>query len=115
MAIGGIDSSYLNTITDASSAQSKADQVKFEEILKRTMSTDADDDEQLLEACEEFESYYLNKVFDEMRSSIPKSSLVEKSQGNEIYEDMLYDAYTKEMAKGSGTGIKEMLYRQLKK
>lgn len=115
MAIGGIDTSYLNSITDASSAQSKADQARFEEILKKTMSANGEDDEQLLNACEEFESYYLNKVFDEMRSTIPESNLVEKSQGNEIYEDMLYGAYTKEMAKGMGTGIKEMLYKQLKK
>ncbi len=49
-----------------------------------------------------------------MQKSVPKSDLIEQSQGRDYYEDMLLDAYTKEMAKGRGTGLKEMLFKQLK-
>lgn len=116
MDISGISNTFLNTITDTSLAQERTDQVKFEELLQKTMGAEGnEDDAALLEACEEFESYYLNKVFSEMQKSVPKSDLMESSQGKDYYEDMLLDAYTREMAKGKGTGLKEMLFKQLKK
>ena len=115
MNISGIGSTFLNTITDASAAQAKADQATFDEILQKTMGAEGkEDDAALMEACEAFESYYLKKVFGEMQKSVPKSDLIEQSQGRDYYEDMLLDAYTKEMAKGRGTGLKEMLFKQLK-
>ena len=113
--INGISNSFLNTITDASSAQAKAEEVKFKEILEKTKNAAEAEDEQLLEACEEFEAYYLNKVFGQMRKTIPRSDLLEKSQGRDYFEDMLYDAYSKEIAGGSGAGLKDMLYKQLKR
>lgn len=115
MDVSGISSSYLNSITDATAAQEKSDQVKFEEILTKAKSAEGtEDDAALMEACEAFESYYLNKVFGEMQNSVQKSDLLEASEGRDYYEDMLLDAYTKEMAKGRGTGLKEMLFKQLK-
>lgn len=112
--INGISNTFLNTITDAGSAQAKADEVKFKEILEKTKNGAEAEDEQLQEACEAFEAYYLNKVFGQMRKTIPKSDLVDKSQGRDYFEDMLYDAYSKEIAGGNGAGLKEMLYKQLK-
>ena len=116
MDINGISNNFLNSITDNTVAQEKAEQAKFDELLKKAQNTDkAAEDAELLEACGEFESYFLNRVFKEMRESIPEGGLVEKDGGMDYYEDMLYDAYTKEMSQGRGTGIKEMLFRQLKK
>ncbi len=112
MDVNGIGS-FLNTITDAKAAQAKSDQIKFEELLEQAMKDDGND--ALKEAAEEFEAYFLNKVFSEMRQSIPKSDLVESSQGKEYYEDMLYEAYSKAISKGTGAGLKDMLYKQLKK
>ena len=112
MDIGGVGS-FLNTITDTQVAREKADQIKFEALLEDAMSQESD--ETLKEAAEEFEAYFINKVFTEMRQSIPKSGLVESSQGKAYYEDMLYDAYSKAIAKGSGAGLKDMLFKQLKK
>lgn len=113
MDINGISNTFLNSLTDTSAIEQTVDQNKFEAILKDAMATS--DDSKLEEACAEFESYYLNKVFSEMRKSIPKSEVVEKSEGHDIYEDMLYDAYSKEISAGKGAGLKEMLYNQLKK
>lgn len=116
VAIGSIGNSFLNTITDQQSAREKVEQIKFEDILQKTQGANAEESDQALEeACGEFEAYFLNKVFSEMRKSIPDGGLFEEDKGKEIYEDMLYDSYTKEIAKGTGAGIKDMLYRQLKK
>ncbi len=108
-----ISNSFLNTLTDAKAIEEKVDQDKFENMLKDAMSKE--NDEALKDACAEFESYYLNKVFSEMRKSIPKTDLFEESQGRQIYEDMLYENYAKEISSGKGAGLKEMLYKQLKK
>lgn len=113
MDISGIGSSFLNNLTDMKVIEERADEAEFETILKNAM--DKDDDEQLKDACGDYEAYFLNKLFSQMRQAIPKSELMEASQGRDVYEDMLYDAYSKEIASGKGTGIKEMLYNQLKK
>lgn len=113
MEIGGISNSFLNTLTNVESMTQKADEDGFGDKIKAAIAKE--DDAALKDACAQFESYYINKVFSEMRKSIPKSDLIESSQGKEMYEDMLYDAYSKEISKGQGAGIKEMLYKQLKK
>lgn len=115
MEINSLDKGFLNSITDAAMAQEKAEDVRFSEILTRATEAEGQDDEGLMEACEAFEAYYLNKVFSQMRKTIPKTDLVEQGQGRDYYEDMLYDAYSKEIASGKGSGLKEMLYKQLKK
>lgn len=113
MAISGIGSNFLNGLTDMTAAQAKVEQADFEALLRKAQADQ--DDAKLKEACEEFEAYYLNKVFKDMRKSIPKANLYEKAEGHDIYEDMLYEAYSKEIAKGSAAGIKDMLYKQLSK
>lgn len=113
MDINGISNTFLNTLTDMKTVEAQAEQSEFELLLKDAI--DKQDDESLKDACAEYEAYFLNKVFSEMRQSIPKSDLVEASQGRSIYEDMLYDEYAKEISTGKGAGIRDMLYKQLKK
>lgn len=115
MDMQGINSGFLNTLTSGASIEQRMEQNKFEEILKKTTSDSKEDEEALKEACGEFEAYFVNNIFSKMRQGIPKSELYEETQGHSIYEDMLYDAYSKEIASGKGIGIKEMLYQQLKK
>lgn len=99
---------YINTV-----AKDKVDEKEFETLLKE--ATAKQDDEVLKEACQEFEAYYLQQVFKEMRKTVPESGLFEKSAGREIYEDMLYEEYAKEMSKGTAIGLADMLYKQLSK
>ena len=41
--------------------------------------------------------------------------LIEKSRGEEIFEEMLDDEYSKLAANGRGMGLADMLYKQLSK
>lgn len=113
MGISGVDNTFLNSLTSGESIKQKVEQDNFENILKTAV--EGEDDEALEEACEQFESYFINKIFSEMREAIPKSGLFEEDQGQKIYKDMLYEAYSKEISKGEGMGLKTMLYKQLKK
>lgn len=110
MDISSINSNignYINTV-----AKDKINEKEFETLLKE--ATAKQDDKALKEACQEFEAYYLQQLFKEMRKTVPESGLLEKSAGREIYEDMLYEEYAKEMSKGNATGLADMLYKQLK-
>ncbi|MBN2898227.1 MAG: rod-binding protein [Clostridia bacterium] len=85
----------------------------FEEALKK--AAESGDDEQLKDACEQFESVFLNMMLQTMRKTIPESDLVEKSQGTKTFESMLDEEYSKSLAKGGGIGLADVLFNQLKK
>lgn len=97
----------------SSSVKDIEKQESFKNALEKAMETQ--DEKELKEACQEFEGYYLQQLFKEMRKTVPEGSFLEKSQGREIFEDMLYEEYAKDISKGNGVGLSDMLYKQLSK
>lgn len=67
----------------------------------------------LRQACADFESVLLNKMISTMRESIPKDGLFEQSFGEEMFQAMHDEEISKSMSGGQGTGLGELLYRQL--
>lgn len=96
-----------------SSAKDIAKQDSFKNALEKAM--EEKDEKELKKACQEFEGYYLQQLFKEMRRTVPEGTLLEKSQGREIFEDMLYEEYAKDIAQGKGVGLSDLLYKQLSK
>ncbi len=111
MDISNIQSGMHQFITD--SANEQIDKDEFQDIIDAAIK--AEDDEGLRNACREFESYYLQQTFNEMRNTIPEGTLTEKSHGRDIFEDMLYEEYAKASSQGQGVGIAQMLFEQLSK
>lgn len=81
-------------------------------------------DAQLKEACQEFESMFLNQLLTSMRKTVPKTNLMaEEGEGGgeggnrdeETYNSMLDTERAKAWAQAGGTGIGEILYEQLRK
>ncbi len=64
-------------------------------------------------ACKDFEALLLNKIMTSMRESLPEGGLFEKSYGEEIFQSMLDEQMTKEMAHGKGMGLAKLLYQDL--
>ncbi len=74
----------------------------------------ASDDPKLREACEQFEALFIKQMLDAMRKSIDKSDqLLNGGMAEDVFEDMLYDEYSKTMAKTGKFGISDMLFSQL--
>jgi len=74
------------------------------------------DSVKLKKACEGFESYFLQIMFREMRKpSLHVGELFEKSNAEKIFEDMLFEEYSKISASRGGIGLADMLYKQLTK
>jgi flagellar protein FlgJ len=71
------------------------------------------DDEKLREVSYDFEAIFIKKMLDSMRSTVPKDGLFGESMARDIFEDMLYDEYSKMMSRTAGLGIADMIYRQL--
>ncbi len=67
----------------------------------------------LYDQCVEFESLFIKQMLDAMRKSVEKSDFLHGGMAEDIFEDMLYDRYALLMAKNSGFGLADMVYRQL--
>lgn len=67
------------------------------------------------EACKDFEAIMLNKIMSSMRDSLPEGGLYEKSYGEKIFQSMLDEELTRQMAHGKGMGLAKLLYEELSK
>ncbi|MDR3091747.1 MAG: rod-binding protein [Clostridiales bacterium] len=117
MDISAIGGGSALTGQAARTAQTAADEQRaksFEEALQTARTRE--DDAGLKEACFEFESYFIQTMFREMRKTIDDShSLLPKSNAENIFTDMLDEEYSKNLAKSGGIGLAKMLYSQISK
>jgi flagellar protein FlgJ len=73
-----------------------------------------DKTDKLYEQCEALETFFLKTLISSMRKTVDKTSALNDSGfAGGMYEDMLYDEYTKSFAKNSGFGFADMAYMEL--
>jgi Rod binding domain-containing protein len=71
--------------------------------------------QQLKVATQQFESYFLHQMLQEMRKSVPKDEeLQDSGDQQKIFQDMLDQTLSDSMAKRGDLGIGKMLYDQMK-
>lgn len=110
MAVSGIGDTYLtNYSTTASDTVS--------ERLTNTVQQ-ADSDEEMLDACQQFEAYMIQQMFKTMEESAKIFSDDEEEDSSD-YVDMFQDNYLSTIAEqmvnsGQGLGIAEQLYESMK-
>lgn len=105
-----------NNITDYNNIKDKvqdSQQEGFESALEKAMAEK--DEKKLKKACSDLETIFVNMMFKQMRNTVQKSGLVDGGSAEEMYEDMLFDKYAEEVSKGQGTGLGDVLYKQLAK
>ncbi|MBN2874465.1 MAG: rod-binding protein [Spirochaetales bacterium] len=76
-------------------------------------SAGIDRSSKLYEQCQEFESIFVNMMLKEMRATVDKSGLIDGGQAEEIFSDMLYDEYAKDMTASAGFGLADAVYLEL--
>ena len=70
--------------------------------------------ESLRKASKEFESIFLYQMVTAMRNTVGEGSFIPKSNGQEIFEGMLDEEWSKKLAGQNGrAGLSELLYQQL--
>ncbi len=73
-----------------------------------------DEEAKLKDACRDFEAIFIKQMLDSMKKTVQKTGLMEGGMAEDIFEDMLYQEYSKTMAKTGSFGISDMLMRQFK-
>ena len=66
------------------------------------------------EAAQEFESFFLQMMFREMRrTTFNEQSFMPKSNAEKIFTDMLDEEVSRAAASSGGIGLADMIYRQM--
>ncbi|MCR5486006.1 MAG: rod-binding protein [Lachnospiraceae bacterium] len=108
-----IDSSYLNSLAGSAASSAGTDKLKGR---LGGIGKDSKDD-QLMEACKEFEAYFVEQMFKEMQKTVPKNVLDSGSNKQlvDYFKDSLTQEYAKEAVGQQSLGLAQMLYEQMKR
>ncbi|MCC6484755.1 MAG: rod-binding protein [Armatimonadetes bacterium] len=69
--------------------------------------------EKLKKACQDFEAIFLRFILQKMRDTVPKDGLIENSDAQQTYQQMLDAAMADQMSRSGSFGLAEMLYKQM--
>ena len=108
ISIGG-DSLYLQSLQNASAAKTEKLSSSLNSIEQGTAT-----DEELMEACKEFETYLVEQVIKNTRSAMLDD---EDSEGEymKMFGDTLNQSYAEMITESADLGIAQMLYESMKR
>ncbi|PIR21639.1 MAG: hypothetical protein COV44_11980 [Deltaproteobacteria bacterium CG11_big_fil_rev_8_21_14_0_20_45_16] len=69
--------------------------------------------EELMKAAKQFEALFTNMVMEQMREMVPDSEVFGDSGKVKFFQGMLDDEYSKLSASRNGTGLAQMIYKQM--
>ncbi len=94
--------------------QSEAKTNSFSDAIDKAMNDK--DTKELKKACVEFESYFLQLMLKEMRNTVTsKDGALPKGQEEQMFQEMLDEENSKNIASGRGIGLADMMFRQMTK
>jgi flagellar protein FlgJ len=82
------------------------------ERIEQRAPTQNTEDEKLLDAANEFEVLLVQQMMKSMRSSGFESGLVDKSEGEKVFQSMLDEQYARISTLSNGMGMGEMIYKE---
>lgn len=111
MAVNGIGDTYLTNYSLS------ANDAVSDQLSEQVQS--AQSDEQMLDACKQFESYLVQQMFKSMQESAKVFSDEDEDDNSTDYVNMFQDNYLETIAEqmvnsGQGLGIAEQLYDSMK-
>lgn len=113
-----ISSLYGSSALDSTAYMNAANQTasKLQEKLNSADDSKATDDE-LMDACKQFESYFLEQMFKEMMKTIPESEDTSSSNSQlmDYYKDEMVQQIASDSTEQNSLGLAQMLYEQMKR
>ena len=104
--VAPVDSELLNASLGAQKLKAQTKQLTA--LQKGGEAGDA----KLREAVEGFEAIFIQKMWQQMRNTIPKSGMF-KSREEKVWQGMFDQELSVKMSKSGGIGLSDMLYKQL--
>ncbi|MFH1860489.1 MAG: rod-binding protein [bacterium] len=122
-SISGMDTQFnriLNYQTKKNETTSRATVQETGVLSQKIQVSDREKDlkiekERLKEASYDLEAIFVNMLLKEMRKSTWKTEMFHGGYAEDMWNDMLYDEYAKNMAKSDKFGIAGMIYNQMEK
>ncbi len=96
---------------DYGKAEQARNQQKIQDLQKRLANMPSDE-KKLKQACQDFESLFMTKIWQQMRSTLPKEGYLHSKQ-EEQYLGMFEHELASKMANAGGIGLGNMLYQNL--
>ena len=81
-------------------------------LKKRLAGDGADKQQQLKKACQNFEAVFIGKLWQQMKSTVPKEGYLHSKQ-EDSYMAMFDREFSEKMAQAGGIGLADMIYSQL--
>lgn len=101
---------YLSTTTATTESEKKLDSM---------LAADQSDasDKELMDVCKQFESYFLEQIFKEMKKTIPeeKYSSTSVSTRLDFFEDQAIQTLAAQSTDKNSLGLAQMLFDQMKR
>lgn len=113
MDFSGVTSMYADTYANASNQAAN----RLQDKLNGADYTKAADDE-LMDACKQFEAYFVEQMFKAMMKTIPSESESSGSMNSmlDYYKDQMIQSVAEETAnQNGGLGLAQMLYEQMRR
>ena len=115
--LGGVSAALAASTQTAEIQKSASETTSFKSALEKAQAKQ--DDKALMEVCQQFESIFVNMMFDTMKAANTEEddedAFIQKSFGRGIFEDMKDEEISKKVASAGGIGIAKVMYNQLKK
>ncbi len=114
-----MDVGSISSYTDFLAGQSQnVAGTKLKDTIKSTDYTKVEDDE-LLDACKQFEAYFLEQVFKEMQKTVDavkdENSLDTSNSMIDYFQDMTIQNLASTSTELQGLGLAQTLYEQMKR
>ena len=110
MDVSNIASMYSDVYANAANQSAS----KLQDRLQSTAKNAATDDE-LMDACKQFESYFIEQMYKAMVKTIPQNEETSGSTSTmmDYYKDQMIQSIADQTTEQSGFGLAQMLYEQM--
>ena len=110
------DSNIASMYSDVYANAANQSASKLQDRLQSTAKNAATDDE-LMDACKQFESYFIEQMYKAMVKTIPQNEETSGSTSTmmDYYKDQMIQSIADQTTEQSGFGLAQMLYEQMRR
>lgn len=113
MDISGLNTDYQNYLSKSSAATAKMDQIKNADYENAT-------DEELMDACKQFEEYFVEMTLKEVFKTVDLFGMGESSSGamstsKDLMKDGIVQKFAEKITEESNLGLAQQLYESMKR
>jgi flagellar protein FlgJ len=111
-----ISSIYGSSALDSTAYTNAANQTASK-LQNQLNGSDYTTDDELMDACKQFEAYFLEQMFKEMMKTIPESDETSSSNSQlmDYYKDEMVQQIASDSTEQNSLGLAQMLYEQMKR